>query len=157
MVSWVGPVLGAGVMAKRSQGRVKCEDRLPAFLQQLPRGWRCCVPALLPSSALRFSLAICSLATFPWPPPPPPPSTPSPKPPPPPIFFRTTLSFIPIEARSSRKSWPFFQNTNNRLFRTVLMRTKRPSWFFCVKRKRPHSSTRGLGSGLGRVHSKYSG
>jgi hypothetical protein len=30
-------------------------------LQQLPRGWRCCVPALFTSSALCFSLSICSL------------------------------------------------------------------------------------------------
>jgi hypothetical protein len=51
-----------------------------------PRGWRCCVPALLASSALRFSLLLGKLffSCFPLAPPTIPPLTTTPKPPPPP-------------------------------------------------------------------------
>jgi hypothetical protein len=64
----LGPVPRVDVMAKRPQGLLNVggsfrADGGAAFLRS----------ALLTSSALRFSLAICSLATFPWPPPPSPP------------------------------------------------------------------------------------
>jgi hypothetical protein len=64
--------------------------------------WRCCVPALLASSALHFSLAICSSAPFPWPPSPCWPPSPKSRPPPlPPLsFFEQQMSFIRIEARN---------------------------------------------------------
>jgi hypothetical protein len=80
----LGPAPGVGVVAKGPQGLLNVGGSFRA-----DGGWRCCVPALLVSSALRFSLAICcSLATFPWPPPPSLPWPPSSNPPPPPILMQ---------------------------------------------------------------------
>jgi hypothetical protein len=96
----LSPVPEVGVVAKRPQGLLHVGGLFP-------RGWRCCVPALLTSSALRFSLLLGNLlfSNFPLATTPISSLTPISKNPPPHFpFFRTTMSFIPIEARSSRKS-----------------------------------------------------
>jgi hypothetical protein len=88
-------------MAKRPQGLLNVGGSFRAD------GGAAFRPALLASSALRFSLLLGNLLFINFPlatttisslP-----TTSNPPPPPFPIFFRTTMSFIPIEASEERK------------------------------------------------------
>jgi hypothetical protein len=74
-----------------------------------PRGWRCCIPALLASSALRFSLLLGNLLFSSFP------------------LATTTISSLTIISKSH---FPFFFEQQCRLFRSKREAQEKVSDFF---------------------------
>ena len=122
-----------------------------------PRGWRCCVPALLTSSALRFSLLLGNLLFSNFP------------------LATTTISSLTTISKSPSPPISHFFSNNNVVYSDRSEKLKKKLAIFSKHQQQAfwnrtdthkenivvilckgfHSSTKGLGSGLGRVQSRY--